>query len=114
MITLKIMEDDNLLITLDKGMKEELKELMKKSSNTDDILIDILDSARYLGNDWHVPQCIGLTDAPSVAYGAIYNDTENDEVGAEDYEQIWYFPHYMITSFAETLLTEGNVIFKNI
>lgn len=114
MITLKIIADGNLLVTLDKGCKDELQELLDKATNTDAIIVDMLDSARYLGNDWHAPQSIGLTDAPSIAHGAIYNDTENDEVGAEDYEQIWYYPYYMVKSFAEELLNEGRVVFKKV
>lgn len=116
MITLNITIGGNLLIELDKGKsaKEDLKEIIDRASNTDVIITDLLDASGYLGNDWHEPYSIGLTEAPAIAYGAIYNDTENDSVEAEDYEKIWYYNDYQIKSFAKILLKEGKVIFKRL
>lgn len=112
MITLQETENGNLKIILND--KEELETILERASNTDAIVTDLLDGSGYLGNDWHEPQSIGLTEAPAIAFGAIYNDTENDNVEAEDYEKIWYFPFYMLHSFAEILLEKGEVEFQAI
>jgi hypothetical protein len=106
MITLNQTIGGNLEIALDKGAKKELKEILSKATNTDAILSELLDISGYLGNDWH--EALGvLTEAPIIAYGAIYED-EN----IIDYDKVWYYPNYMTTSFAEVLLKDKRVIFK--
>jgi|GEM_PF-5186747 len=110
MIQLNITIGGNLEIALNKGCKEDLKELIEKASNTDLILGDLLEAGNYLGNGWEVPNCIGLTEAPAVAFGSIYANGEGDY--PIDYERVFYYPDYMINSFAEILLKEKRVIFK--
>jgi len=95
MINLNITIGGNLCIELQKGAKEELKELIEKATNTDAILTDLLEAGRYIGNDWHIPQ-LTLTEAPAIAFGIDYQDEENEIV---DYDKLWYYPNYMITSF---------------
>lgn len=112
MITLNETIGGNLLISLDKGKsaKEDLKEIIDRAENTDDILTDLLDASGYLGNGYE--EATGcLTEAPIIAYGAIYDEEIDIPI---DYEKIWVYSDYMITSFAEKLLTEGQVIFKRV
>lgn len=109
MITLNITIGGNLLIELQKGAKEELKELIEKASNTDAILTDLLDSSGYLGNDWHaVNGC--LTERPIIGWGSIYLNEDDDF--PTDYEKVWHYPQYELHSFAEELLKNKRVIFK--
>jgi hypothetical protein len=106
MITLNQTIGGNLEIALDENSKKELKEILKKATNTDAILSELLDISGYLGNDWHEVSGV-LTEAPILAYGAIYEDED-----ITDYDKVWYYPNYMTTSFAEVLLKEKRVIFK--
>lgn len=110
MITLNETIGGNLLIILDDGAEEDLKEIIERAGNTDAILTDLLDASGYFGNNWF--ETIGcLSNAPIVAYGAIYDEDEEIDM-AIDYEKIWYYEPYQIKSFAEELLNEGKVIFK--
>lgn len=110
MITLNITIGGNLEISLNKGAKEELKELIEKASNTDDIIADLLESSHYLGNDWHDVR-FDLSEAPAIGRGSFYVDEEET---VEDYTDIWFYPDYVISSFAETLLRDKKVIFKKV
>lgn len=96
MITLNITIGGNLEITLDKGAKEDLKEILERATNTDGIIAELLDVSGYLGNDWHEPTYIGLTEAPAIAYGAIYDEEEDRVNDGTEYEKIWYYPDYII------------------
>jgi hypothetical protein len=110
MVTLNITIGGNLEIVLDKGAKQELKELIDKASNTDYIIADLLEVGNYLGNDWHmVVGC--LTEAPIIGYGAIYEQEELEDYPI-DYDKTWYFANYQLESFAEKLLKEKRVIFQ--
>lgn len=110
MITLNETMGGNLLITLDDGAEEDLREIIERAFNTDAILTDLLDASGYLGNNWFETTGV-LTNAPIIAYGAIYDEDEEIDMPI-DYEKIWYYSDYMISSFAEKLLNEGKVIFK--
>lgn len=113
MITLNITIGGNLEIVLNKGSKEDLKELIEKSSNTDYIIADLLEAGNYLGNDWHmVVGC--LTEAPIIAYGAIYEEDETIADYPIDYDKTWYFQNYQLESFAEKLLKKKRVVFKKV
>jgi hypothetical protein len=109
MINLNITIGGNLEISLQKGAKEELKELIEKASNTDLILADLLENSGYIGNDWHFVEGV-LTETLIVARGSIYEN--EDDNYPTDYESTWYYPDYMLKSFAEELLTNKKVIFK--
>jgi hypothetical protein len=110
MIKLNETMGGNLLITLDDGAEEDLKEIIERAGNTDAILTDLLDASGYLGNNWFEAAGV-LTEAPIIAYGAIYDEDEEIDM-AIDYEKAWYYSDYQIKSFAEELLNEGKVIFK--
>lgn len=112
MITLNQTMGGNLLITLDDGeeARQDLIEIIDRAGNTDAILTDLLDASGYLGNGYE--ETTGaLTCVPIVAYGAIYSEDEEIDMPI-DYEKVWVYDDYMITSFAEKLLNEGKVIFR--
>lgn len=112
MITLNETMGGNLLITLDDGeeARQDLIEIIERAGDTDTILTDLLDASGYLGNNW-CETTGALTEAPILAYGLIYDeDEEIDE--PIDYEKVWWYPDYQISSFAEELLTKGKVVFK--
>lgn len=112
MITLNQTMGGNLLITLDDGAeaRQDLIEIIERVGNTDAILTDLLDASGYLGNGYEETTGV-LTEAPIIAYGAIYSEDEEIDMPI-DYEKIWYYSDYQISSFAEKLLNEGKVIFK--
>jgi len=104
MITLNILPNKDLEIVLND--KEELETILEKATNTDEIISELLDGGRYLGNNWFdATYQIGLTDAPAISFGEI------EEVCNE---KVWYFQNYMLESFAETLLETRKVIFTKI
>jgi hypothetical protein len=116
-VELTELENGNLLISV--VNPGELVDILEKADeggyNEQAILYDLLESAGYFGNDWHTAFEIGLTDAPAIGYGAIYEDP--DGVHSEEpcnYEKIWYFPSYEVDSFLDILQAEGSVIFKKI
>jgi hypothetical protein len=112
MITLNKTMGGNLLITLDEGAKEELQEIIERAGNTDAILTDLLDASGYLGNGYEETTGV-LTEAPILAYGAIYDEDEEIDMPI-DYEKVWVYDDYQISSFAEELLNKGEVIFKKV
>lgn len=112
MITLNETMGGNLLITLDENAEEDLREIIERADNIDAILTDLLDASGYLGNGF-VETTVCLTDAPILAYGAVYDEDEEIDMPI-DYEKIWYYSDYQIKSFAEELLTKGKVIFKRV
>lgn len=108
MIELVKQENGHLMIKL--VDREDVAELLDKHDNESATVTDMLDSGGYLGNDWHVPEDIGLTEAPAIGQGAIYNDNE-EEPEILDFENLWYYPEYMVKNFVEELLDQGFVIF---
>jgi hypothetical protein len=110
MILLEKLPNSDLKIILED--KEELENIMENPFYTseDSILAEMLDRAGYIGNGWEVPDCIGLTEAPAIGYDVSYEEDE-DEVFVK-YGEVWYFPNYMLESFAETLRDTGEVVFK--
>jgi len=106
MIQLNITIGGNLEIALEKGRKEDLKELIEKASNTDLILGDLLEAGNYTGNNWFEVTGV-LTEAPIIAFGMKFDDGVMD-----GFDKTWFYPDYMISSFAEILLKEKRVIFK--
>lgn len=111
MINLNITIGGNLCIELEKGAKEELKELIENSRDERDLLTTLLDEGKFLGNDWYSLYDVGLTEAPAIGRGSFYMDEEET---VEDYTDVWFYPDYMISSFAEILLRDKKVIFKKV
>lgn len=109
MVNLTELENGNLKITLEEGGLDELETILERTNDERIHLVEMLDIAGYIGNDWYSPDEIGLTEAPAVARGASYPNQDNDE-GVE-YEKLWYFGDYMIVSFTEILKKEGSVVF---
>jgi uncharacterized Ntn-hydrolase superfamily protein len=111
MITLNQTIGGNLLVELNKGKsaKEDLKEIIDRATNKDAILIDLLDASGYSGNNWFEATGV-LTEAPIIAYGAIYDEDEEIDMPI-DYEKARYFSNYQTESFANTLLRDGKVVF---
>ena len=108
MVTLVKLENGNLKIVL--SDKDELIDLRAKPLFDNGLLGEILETSRYIGNDWHVPKCIGLTEAPAIGYGQIQDENDENEF-SDDYEKVWFYPDYMISDFSEVLLNENEVIF---
>lgn len=109
MITLTEQKDGSLLISL--KSKEDFKELLKRDFNDErQYLLEMMEDARYIGNNWDCLFNIGLTDAPAIGYGFIY--TKEDEEGEDpDFEKIWWFSDYMTIDFLKVLEIDGEVTF---
>ena len=112
-INLNILNNGDLEITVND--REEFESVLQREYQDERAyLSDLMDNARYIGNDWHCPSCIGLTEAPAIGQGAIYSENEDDNFNdglPVDYENLWYFSDYMILSYLEILTIEGKVIF---
>jgi hypothetical protein len=108
-IELTVLDNDNLEIAI--VDREEFQTIIAREFNGERAcLYDLMDNSRYIGNDWHCLYDIGLTEAPAIGQGAIYPKDENDGLST-DYENLWYFPDYMIKSYLEILEKEGKVVF---
>jgi hypothetical protein len=92
---------------------EEFENILSRGFHDErDYLSELMENARYTGNDWHCAYNIGLTEAPAIGQGAVYPEEDKDFDGAPtDYENLWYFPGYMIKSYLEVLEKDGKVIF---
>ena len=110
MITLNETMGGNLLITLDDGAEEDLREIVERASNTDAILTDLLDASNYFGNGY-VETTGALTEMPLIGWMPIYSDDEDIDFPI-DYEKVYGYEEYQIKSFAQELLKQGRVIFK--
>jgi hypothetical protein len=110
-IELTVLDNGNLEIAI--VDKEEFETIIAREFNDERAyLAELMDNSRYIGNDWHCACDIGLTEAPAIGQGAIYPEVENENDGLpEDYENLWYFPDYMIKSYLEILEKEGKVVF---
>jgi len=86
-------------------------EFMAKARHLDhDVLADMLE--RHAANGLYYPinsefTFVGLTSAP-----VITDDYYQDDDGTEHVRgNLWWFERYQIESFAQTLLTTGEVVF---
>jgi hypothetical protein len=109
-IELTVQENGDLLITV--VNREEFEAIVEREYQDErGYLAEMLDNSRYIGNDWHCPYEIGLTEAPAIGQGAVYPEDENCDDSPADYENLWYFGDYMIKSYIEILQNEGQIIF---
>lgn len=104
--------DLEISVTDEKEFLYEVERYEDLSEN--EILHELLEAGRYIGNDWYTNIYVGLTDSPSIGYGAIYNRAE--EVGDDywentDYEKAWWYPNYMVKSYLDELVETGKTIF---
>ena len=112
MIKLNILPNADLEIEL--LDREEFEELFNKGFQDErHYLSEMLESGRYIGNDWHVPYDLGLTEVPAIGNGACYNEDEGDDTIA-DYDFLWGYPNYMLSSFLDELKENGKVVFTKI
>lgn len=79
--------------------------------NNRDETSSLLDSSGYLGNDWHGDILFALSDAPNICYGASYTETDDSPV---DFEQIFYYPDYMIKDWKYELFRRNKVVFSGV
>lgn len=121
MIKLTEIQNGDLEITITD--KEEFQELIGKINdakfncgNIDDyFLCEAMDIARYIGNDWYCCVTLGLTEVPNICQGSIHDDVEDNTGGSiVDYEKIWYYGNYMITSFVNELIEKGFTTFTRL
>tara|TARA_S200002703_G_scaffold156509_1_gene162305 strand:+ start:159 stop:740 length:582 start_codon:yes stop_codon:yes gene_type:complete len=106
-VSFDILSNENLLITCNDA--EQLKELIEKYPDERELLQELLESSGYLGNDWYCLWDVGLTQAPVVAMGMLTGMVEGTE--EDDFENIWWYPNYQVSNFAEILLEKGSVEF---
>lgn len=102
----------NLEILCEEGDQENLREMLDKATHMDHgFLADLLEDTGWSPNGrlYQVrPEWIAaLTDAPILT-----DDLSFEEDGtALVCGRVWWFPNYMVESFAETLINTGSVIF---
>jgi hypothetical protein len=115
MIDLTILDNGDLEISVtdEKEFLYEVERFEDLSEN--EMLYELLEAARYIGNDWYANVYIGLTDSPTIGQGALFNEGEDegDEAYWEntDYEKAWWYPDYMVKSFLDELVETGKTIF---
>jgi hypothetical protein len=109
-IELSILDNGDLEIAV--SNREEFEEIINKKFHDERAyLAELMENSKYIGNDWWCACNIGLTESPAIAQGAIYPEDENYDGEPTDYENLWYFPGYALTSYLEILQTEGKIVF---
>lgn len=109
---INILENGNLEMILESGDKDEIAAMTKRDIHLDHgVLSEILDHFGFLGNGQFsavMPEVVGgLTDSPIIVDNFELDDSGNPiSVG-----NTWWFPNYMVESFAETLIETGRVVF---
>lgn len=109
-----ITDNGNLELFSDASEKEELQEMLDKATHRDHgFLADLLEDTGWSPNGklYQVqPEWIGaLTDAPVLTDCLEYPDDYNAPPTVTG--TVWWFPNYMLESFAETLIKTGRVLF---
>lgn len=110
----RILPDGNLEITCDDPDKEELQDILDSTTHKDHgFLADMLEYTGWQPNGQLFkvqPEWIGaLTDAPILTDNLLFPDKGDPTITPES--KVWWFPNYMIESFAETLILDGRVVF---
>lgn len=108
----EIVPNGNLVITCEDADKEDLQAILDTTHHTDDgDLAEMLEHAGWSTNGRMFPvrpEWIGaLTDAPIVTDDLEYLDDGEAVVRGA----VWWFPNYMVESFAKTLISTGTVVF---
>lgn len=122
MITLKELDNGNLLITLNKGHKRELKQMLKDAhgkypERSIALLADILDESGYIGNGWDVNGADDfgqMTECHLIAYNfSIPEGKEEEDYYSPDwFEKAWTYLDYQVHCPVEQLLEYGQVEFQ--
>ena len=108
----EITPNGNLKLSLEDGDKDALQYAFDNHGANDDMfLAEILEHTGWQGNGRLFqlsPEDIGaLTEAPILTdCKDIADDGTITKVG-----NVWWFPNYMITSFAQKLMESGSVVF---
>lgn len=108
-----VTPNGNLTLTMDPGEREDLQDLLDRTSHRDHgFLADLMEHAGWTGNGrlWQVyPEHIpgALTDAPIISDEVVIEDDGRVNVVG----RVWWFPGYEMRSFAEELLEKGAVTF---
>lgn len=72
---------------------------------------DMLEESKHLGNGWvDGSGCFALTDAPIICTNVYFDDDGRLEFYTDS--KIYFFDNYMIQSFEEELLENGEVVFR--
>lgn len=113
MIDFKILDSGNLEITCGDEDKEDLQDLLDRCTHRDHgFLADLLDHTGWQGNgQLHQVQpewVAALTDAPILTDDLVLSD-DADMPKVEG--TVWWYPDYMVKSFAEELISTGRVVF---
>ena len=109
-----ILPNGNLEISIEnEDDREMIRESLAKASDKDvDVISDILEDTGWSGNGqlYYVrPEWVAaLTEAPILTDELTHEDDGTVRVS----DNIWWFPNYMVESFAETLLDTGRVVFQ--
>lgn len=107
-----ITPNGNLEITCEENDKQDLQDMLDKSTHKDHgFLADLLENTGWSPNgQLHQVQpewIAALTDAPILTNDLLYDLEDSPTVSGT----VWWFPNYQVESFAETLIREGKVIF---
>lgn len=119
---IELIELDNGNLELRLTNREDFEQMLERNYEDERAyLVDMLDCSHYIGNDWEVPTYIGLTEAPAIGYGMIWDDERDEDdfiisegVNVIDWEKLWVFDDYMIKDYLQELKEKGSVIFKQV
>jgi hypothetical protein len=101
-------KDGDLVITLNKGHKREIKDMLK-TKNYEDVFIELIED--YLCNGWEIvtPESIGaLTDALILS-----NEVVRDDYGEiMDLDRVYSYDMYAVRGYIDPLLEDGKMIWR--
>jgi hypothetical protein len=110
MIDINETKDGNLLLTIELGCEQELRDEYEKRGQ--DCIYDALESHSCNGsytpfNPSYGNPFVGLTDAPCIAESMHIDDNGDCNILG----RFWCFDNYMLECYIETLLDNGSVVF---
>jgi hypothetical protein len=111
LVTLEILKNKNLKISLTKEGKSYAKQLLKNDwIGSNAMLCDLLEEPLCNGWQWILPEWIGaLTDAPIISNDAEIND-EGDLVWIDN---VWGYMDYMVFDPIEELVKHNYIILQH-
>lgn len=111
-MNIEILENGNLKLVLEVGDIDEIQYNRERGFNDVNVLIELTEN--YWTNGSYQPfdagngnPFVGLTDAPCIAEELDYDDDGQAEIIGN----FWYYSDYMIKSFIDELVKNGEVIF---
>lgn len=115
-LTLKELPNGNLKISITPQGKKEYERIHNTNEYPDMAFYELSEDIRCNSNINFFDDCSilgNLSEAPAITDGISCPDTGDwEDVEWEEGDKIWFFDRYMVVSFMEELIENGEVVFQ--